>query len=207
MKQLDFSDCEHDLTFYLDMEEQVATDVKEDCFFLWRVAPTVIYGRNQNVEAEVNLDYCKQVGIKVVQRKSGGGCVYADWGNIMISYITPETDVNQVFAHYLDMVGEALKELGYNAVKTEHNDILIDGRKVSGNAFYKLPHSSIVHGTMLYNVDMQEMKQAITPSKEKLESHGVKSVRQRVVNLVELPGETPKIEDVIAALKSVFEKN
>ena len=79
---------EHSLAFYLAMEEYVAEHVEGEAFFVWRVDPTVIIGRNQDLEAEVNLDYCRDHGVKVVRRRSGGGCVYSDKGNIMISYIS-----------------------------------------------------------------------------------------------------------------------
>lgn len=84
------------LSFYLAMEEYVARQVEaDDCFFMWQVEPTVIFGRNQQMESEVNIAYCQQHGIQVVQRKSGGGCVYADMDNIMLSYISSETHVGQ----------------------------------------------------------------------------------------------------------------
>lgn len=180
------SDEPRRLTFYLAMEEYLAQDAREDMFFLWQVSPTVIFGRNQVMEDEVNLDYCRKHGVDVVRRKSGGGCVYSDKGNIMLSYITPEVGVETVFPHFLDMVADALTGLGMPAVRTEHNDILVGGCKVSGNAFFALPSSSIVHGTMLYDTDFEAMSHAITPPREKLAKHGVQSVRQRVANLREL---------------------
>jgi len=176
------------LVFYLAMEEWLAhiCSTDKEYFFLWQTTPTVIYGRNQDVEAEVNLDYCRQKAIEIYRRKSGGGCVYSDSGNLMLSFIVSDTNVCDVFARYLDSLAKVLRCLGFDAVKTEHNDVLINGSKVSGNAFYALPQSSIVHGTLLYDVDFSELMNAITPSREKLESHGVKSVRQRVVNIKEI---------------------
>lgn len=174
---------ERPLTFYLALEEYLVKSCKEDSFFLWQVPPTVILGRNQDIEVEVNLPYCKEKGIAVFRRKSGGGCVYSDWGNIMLSYITPKTQVDSTFAYFLDILVNALKELGFPAVKSEHNDILIEGKKVSGNAFYKAEKASIVHGTLLYDSNFDVLQKAITPSKEKLNSHGIRSVRQRVENL------------------------
>jgi len=176
---------ERPLTFYLAMEEYVAAAY--GCgFFVWRVAPTVIVGRNQDLETEVNLPFCREHGINVVRRKSGGGCVYADRGNLMISYITLRKGVESVFAEYLDSLSAFLRTLGLNAVKTVHNDILVGGAKVSGNAFFSLPHGSIVHGTLLHSVDFEMLAQAITPTEAKLARHGVKSVRQRVSNLCDL---------------------
>ena len=173
---------ERPLTFYLAMEEYVAAAY--GCgFFIWRVAPTVIIGRNQDLEAEVNIPFCKEHHINIVRRKSGGGCVFADRGNLMLSYITPKKGVETVFAEYLDKLAAALRELGMDAVKTTHNDILVGGYKVSGNAFFSLPQGSIVHGTLLHSVDFQMLEKAITPPREKLEKHGISSVRQRVQNL------------------------
>jgi lipoic acid synthetase/lipoate-protein ligase A len=177
---------ERRLVFYLAMEEYLAQHCYEDMFFLWQVPPTVIFGRSQVLKAEVNVAYCEENGIQYYRRKSGGGCVYADWGNIMISYITPQKDVETTFGYYLDSLAAVLRKIGFNAVKTEHNDVLIDDKKVSGNAFYAKPESSIVHGTLLYNLDFSEMQNAITPPKEKLSKHGVQSVRQRVVNLKDI---------------------
>lgn len=171
------------LAYYLDQELEVAKQVKEPTFFTWIVAPTVIYGRHQILEQEVNLEYCREYHVDIVQRQSGGGCVYADRGNVMLSYIVPSPHSQEVFDEFLSIVSNALRKMGYNAVTTQHNDILVDGRKVSGTACYSLPNATIVHATMLYDVDFEALEKAITPSREKLEKHAVQSVRQRVQNL------------------------
>ena len=174
---------ERSLAFWLAMEEFVAKSVDEEAFFVWRVAPTVIIGRNQVLEAEVNLDYCRRNGVKIVRRKSGGGCVYADRDNIMISYVSRRGDVAEIFERYLSALTFCLCALGLKAEKSGRNDILVEGRKVSGNAFHQLPDRSIVHGTLLYNTDFDALEEAIRPPVEKLLRHGVASVRQRVGNL------------------------
>ena len=175
------------LSFYLAMEEFAARtlSLEDDLFFLWQVEPTVIFGRNQVIENEVNLDYCRQHGIQFYRRKSGGGCVYADMSNVMMSYITRSDEVTTTFSHYMQMVCKMLQGLGLPATSTQNNDVLIDGRKVSGNAFYHLPGVSIVHGTLLYDTDMDHMLHAITPPQQKLDKHGVQSVRQRITVLKE----------------------
>lgn len=175
------------LSFYLAMEEYVASQKGdlEEAFFLWQVEPTVIFGRHQVIENEVNIPYCREHGIQFYRRKSGGGCVYADLSNVMMSYITCSDHVKTTFQEYMHMVCSMLRELGLEATSTENNDILIGGRKVSGNAFYHLPGRSIVHGTMLFDTDMQHMLQAITPPTQKLNKHGVESVRQRITLLKE----------------------
>ncbi len=172
--------------------KQTPSSAKENggVFFTWVVPPTVIFGRHQVMADEVNMAYCRSHGVQMYRRKSGGGCVYSDAGNLMLSYITPDTHSESVFQSYLDSVAEVLKQLGFAAAKSEHNDVLIGDRKVSGNACYALPTGTIVHGTMLYNVDFEALQQAITPTREKLAKHGVQSVRQRVVNLRPLIEET-----------------
>ena len=187
------------LAFYLAMEEYVASAVEDEAFFVWRVEPTVIYGRNQVLENEVNLEYCMEHGVDVVRRKSGGGCVYSDLGNIMVSYISRRGDVSEVFDRYMTALTEALRTLGVPAEKSGRNDILVDGRKISGNAFHQLPDRSIVHGTLLYSTDLEALVEAIRPPVEKLQRHGVESVRQRVMNLSEFVSAMP---DPDGALKS-----
>ena len=171
---------------YLELETRMVKTVQEPTLFTWIVRPTVIYGRHQSAEVEVNEDYCVSHGIEVVQRKSGGGCVYADEGNLMISFITPSKHSEQVFAETLLLIRNALASKGIPAVTTAHNDILVGEKKVSGWACYTTPTGTIVHGTMLYDVNLEALQQAITPTREKLNKHGVASVRQRVVNLREI---------------------
>lgn len=172
------------LPFYLAMEEYAASVLADDdIFFMWQPAPTVIFGRNQLIDNEVNLDYCREHDIAVYRRKSGGGCVYADRDNIMFSYITRSDNVQLTFSRYTHAVAEMLQGLGLDATDNGRNDILIDGLKVSGNAFYHLPGRSIVHGTMLYDTNMEHMLHAITPSRAKLESKGVESVKSRITTL------------------------
>lgn len=173
------------LPFFLALEEWVARTLPaDDYFFSWQVDPTVICGRNQEIDKEVNLGYCRRNGIDVVRRRSGGGCVFADRQNFMFSLVTSRADsVIEVFAGYTAMIADALRSLGLDASASGRNDITIGGKKVSGNAFYYLPGRSIAHGTMLYDFDPASLSGALTPSKAKLESKGVKSVPMRVTCL------------------------
>ena len=174
------------LSFYLATEEYLARKFPDgEYFFMWQVKPTVIFGRNQLIDNEVNLKYVRDNNIEFYRRKSGGGCVYADFSNIMFSFITPNFNKDFVFSTYLNKVANLLKELGLNAYVSGRNDILVDGLKVSGNAFYQVNSRSIVHGTMLYNTDLSVMVKAITPDNEKLISKGIDSVRKRVTNIKE----------------------
>ena len=176
------------LSFYLAMEEYVARNIlsqaaQADCFFLWQVAPSVIFGRNQVMQNEVNVGYCRRHDIAMYRRKSGGGCVYADEGNVMLSYITKEENTGLAFYKFVNMLLLVLHKLGVTAAGTAHNDILVGGHKVSGTACYQLSGCSIVHATLLYDTCMEHMVNAITPSAEKLQAKGIESVRQRITLL------------------------
>ncbi len=193
------------LEWYLAKEEEVVWTVQEPTWFFWTVDPTVIIGRHQVLENEVNVAYCEANGVRIVRRKSGGGCVYADRGNLMLSYISPSTHSEQVFRNYLQMVSEALRTLGFAATTTSHNDILVNGHKVSGTACFTTPTGTIVHGTMLWNVDFDALQQAITPSAEKLAKHGVESVRQRVVNLCTLTDSIHSVVELQERLQQILQ--
>ena len=172
------------LSFYLAMEEYVARYVAErECFFMWQVEPTVIFGRNQMIANEVNMDFCRKHDIQVYRRKSGGGCVYADSDNVMLSYISEGDSVGLAFNQFIQMVLLVFRKMGVEAVGTQHNDVLIGDRKVCGTACYHLDGRNIVHSTLLYDTNMDNMLQAITPSQEKLQSKGIQSVRQRITLL------------------------
>ncbi len=172
------------LSFFLALEEYVARRLAPaDYFFMWQVEPSVIFGRNQLIENEVNLDFCRSHHIQMYRRKSGGGCVYADMNHVMFSYITADDQVGFTFNRYMSMVVLMLQRMGIDASGTGRNDVMIGEKKVSGTAFYKIPGRSIVHGTMLYDTNMINMVGAITPSSAKLLSKGIASVRQRVALL------------------------
>lgn len=168
---------------YLAMETDMVKTIQEPTVFTWVVSPTVIYGRHQLREQEVNEAYCASHGVRVVQRQSGGGCVYADRGNLMVSFVSPSTHSQEVFDAFLMLLSGALRDLGYDAVTTAHNDVLVAGRKVAGTACYTTPTGTVVHACMLYDVNLTDLEAAITPSEAKLAKHAVASVRQRVRNL------------------------
>ena len=178
------SDEIRQLSFYLALEEYVARQLAPaDYFFMWQVKPSVIFGRNQLIENEVNLDYCRSHNIQMFRRKSGGGCVYADSDNVMLSYVSVGDSVGQAFNRFIQMVLLVFRRMGLEAVSTQHNDVLIDNRKVCGTACYHVDGRNIVHSTLLYDTNMTNMLQAITPSREKLQSKGIQSVRQRITLL------------------------
>ena len=177
-------DTIHQLPFYFAVEEYVARHYTEDDYFMgWRVNPTVMLGRNQLIDNEVNTDYCKEHKIDIFRRKSGGGCIYADKGCIQFSYISRAVNANEAFAAYMQRMADLLKGLKIDAQLSGRNDILIDGTKVSGCAFYQLSNRSILHNSLLFDTQLDHLSNALTPAKEKLQSKGVASVRQRVTNV------------------------
>ena len=195
------------LSFYLTMEEYIArrilptlgAEASDGLFFMWQVRPSVIFGRNQVMENEVNMDYCQTHGIEVFRRKSGGGCVYADEHNLMLSFVCHSEHVGLTYNRFMGMLLLVLRRMGIEAASTTHNDVLIGDRKVSGTAFRHIPrptpssaqpltasaadYASIAHATLLYDTNMENMLQAITPPEEKLKKRGIESVRQRITLL------------------------
>lgn len=168
--------------FYLAMEEYLATNRPlGNYLFTWQLSPTVVMGRHQDAQLEIDQNFCKQEGIDIIRRKSGGGSVYADMGNIMTSLITGEGGVEQLFKEYAQGMASCLNALGAKVEVSGRNDIVLtDGGKICGNAFYHLANRNIVHGTMLYDTDTRLMSGALTPERAKLLSKGVKSVQSRV---------------------------
>ncbi len=172
------------LPFYFAIEEYVARNyTNDDYFMVWRVGPTVMLGRNQLIENEVDVDYCHAHGVDIFRRKSGGGCIYSDPGCLQFSYISSAENVNEAFTQYMQRVADLLCSLGINAEKSGRNDILVEGRKVAGSAFYGMKHRSVLHNSLLFNTRLDHLSQALTPSHQKLQSKGVASVSQRVNNI------------------------
>ena len=177
-------DTIHQLPFHFAVEEYVARHYTDDDYFMgWRVNPTVMLGRNQLIDNEVNTNYCKEHKIDIFRRKSGGGCIYADKGCIQFSYISRAVNANEAFAAYMKRMADLLKGLKIDAQLSGRNDILIDGTKVSGCAFYQLSNRSVLHNSLLFDTQLDHLSNALTPAKEKLQSKGVASVRQRVTNV------------------------
>lgn len=177
-------DTIHQLPFYFAVEEYVARHYTDDDYFIgWRVNPTVMLGRNQLIDNEVNTDYCKEHKIDIFRRKSGGGCIYADKGCIQFSYISRAVNANEAFTAYMQRMADLLKGLKIDAQLSGRNDILINGTKVSGCAFYQLSNRSVLHNSLLFDTQLDHLSNALTPAKEKLKSKGVESVRQRVTNV------------------------
>lgn len=171
--------------FYFALEEYVLTQLlknDETYFFTWEIHGVVI-GKNQVIENEVNLQFLKEHQIDVYRRPTGGGCVYADHRNTMFSIITKKTNKEFTFKTYLSKIIDSMKLLNIQIEFSGRNDLLFEGKKISGNAFLQNKYGMLMHGTFLYDCDLETMVRAITPSDEKLVSKGIDSVRSRVTNL------------------------
>ncbi len=167
--------------------------IDEPVFFLWQNRPAVIVGFNQEVNTEVNLDYLKEQGIDLVRRVTGGGAVYHDFGNLNYTIVGPSEDLERDYPEYAGIMMKALQSLGVPATLSGRNDILVEGRKVSGFAKRVCRNRLMVHGTLMYKVDVDVLTNVLSPSATKLQSKGVSSVRSRVANLCDY---LPEIKDI-----------
>ena len=179
--------------------EQLPLD--EPLFYLWQNRSAVIIGLNQNAYAEVNIDYLRQHGIDLARRITGGGAVYHDLGNLNYTIVGRSSDIERDYPEYTRHMLRALQALGVKAELSGRNDILVDGRKVSGFAKRVYKDRLMVHGTLMYDVDIEKLTRVLTPPDDKLIAKGIASVKSRVANLKDyLPG-IANIEDFSKALE------
>ncbi|MBE6602594.1 MAG: lipoate--protein ligase [Ruminococcaceae bacterium] len=152
--------------------------------YLWQNQNTVVIGKNQNAFSECRVELLKKEGGTLARRLSGGGAVFHDLGNLNFTFLcaTENLDVSK----HLQVIGHACRLAGIETERSGRNDLLANGRKFSGNAFYNSQGHSYHHGTLLVNADMEKLNRYLTPPKAKLEAKGIKSVRSRVINLCEL---------------------
>lgn len=159
----------------------------EDVLLFYVNAPSIIIGRNQNTAEEINPGVVAERGIRVVRRISGGGAVYHDLGNLNFSVMTPEVHGRfNRYDHFTRPVLEVLRAHGVPAELSGRNDIVADGRKISGNAQFATHTRMFSHGTLLFDSDLDAVTAALNPRPGKVESKGVKSIRSRVANIREL---------------------
>ena len=203
--QLYTADCV-DPYFNIATEKYLLDTVPKDCvrLYLWQNKNTVVIGRNQNAWLECRTTLLEQEGGKLARRLSGGGAVFHDLGNLNFTFLVNQEDydLDRQFA----VIQEACQSLGIHVEKSGRNDLLAEGRKFSGNAFYHSGGHAYHHGTLLVDADMEKLSRYLTPPKAKLEAKGVSSVRSRVTNLKELrPGLAceilaQKMEDAFGAV-------
>ena len=198
----------HEAALNLAMEEYILTfsGIRDAVLFFYINAPSIIIGRHQNTAEEINRDFVREHGIQVVRRCSGGGAVYHDLGNLNYSLITPGAEnTSGDFSALMLPILSALRGMGLDAELSGRNDLTLDGAKFSGNAYYHNRYGSVVHGTLLFDSDLEVLSKALKPDPEKLLSKGVKSVRSRVCCIKNALPEIPDTEALKAAIIRHFE--
>ena len=181
--------------------------IDEPVFFLWQNKPAVIVGYNQEVNTEVNLDYLKEKGIDLVRRVTGGGAVYHDLENLNYTIVGRSEDLERDYPEYAALMMKALQALGVPATLSGRNDILVEGKKVSGFAKRVCKDRLMVHGTLMYNVDVDVLTHVLNPSTTKLQSKGIASVRSRVTNLCNYLPELSDIQAFKNRLEEILSNN
>lgn len=184
--------------YNMALDEYCLEHIRSDApyFFLWRNVPSVIIGLNQNAYGEVNLPFLEENGIRLVRRMTGGGAVYHDLQNLNYTLIGAHPSPQPVV--------DALRSLGVAAELTGRNDIFVDGKKVSGYARRVSHGQEIIHGTLMYDVDLDTLVRALDTPTSKLNAKGIASVRSRVGNLKELLPEFPTLDALQARLQDML---
>ena len=173
-----------DAYFCLAAEEYLLKNFEEDIFMLWQSEDTVVVGKHQNTLAEINYPFVREKNITVARRISGGGAVFHDAGNVNFCFIRNVSSPSEIsFKMFTEPVVEALARLGINATNSGRNDLLVKGKKISGNAEHVYKNRVLHHGTLLYNSDLNNLGQAIKVIPGKYESKAVESNRSEVVNI------------------------
>ena len=192
-----------DPAFNLALEEYVFEKMPRDrdYFLTWRNDNAIIVGRHQNTAAEINEEFVKEKGIRVVRRLSGGGAVYHDMGNLNFTFIVDAQPGQKVdLRRFCQPIADTLHKLGANATVDGRNDILIDGMKISGNAQYVKQGRVMHHGTILFDSNMSVLSLALKPDPAKVQAKGVKSVRSRVTNVRQCLSQDMTLEEFRTAL-------
>lgn len=182
-------------------------DINETYLLFYINEPSIIIGKNQNTIEEINTEYVEKNGIHVVRRLSGGGAVYHDLGNLNFSFITKDDgDSFHNFRKFTEPVVNALRKMGVNAELSGRNDLLAEGRKISGNAQFSTKGRMFSHGTLLFDSEIESVVSALNVKKDKIESKGIKSIRSRVANISEFLSNKVTIEEFRSLLlKNIFE--
>lgn len=193
----------HDPRINLAAEEIMTRQAKpgEISFFLWQNQNTVVIGRNQNPYKECDLVAIERDNVTLIRRLSGGGAVFHDLGNLNFSFCAHEKDYS--LEKNLQVIIQALRRFDLPAEFSGRNDILLDGKKFSGNAFSRIQSNQCHHGTIMLDVDMTKLSNYLNVPPLKMEAKGIRSVTSRVTNLIDYaPNMT--IDNLIESLKQSF---
>ena len=182
--------------FSLAAEEYFLKNFQEDFFMLWRSCSSVVVGKHQNALAEINHEFVRENQIPVARRLSGGGTVFHDPGNVNFSFIRNVANISEVsFKVFTFPIIEALKELGVEAYTTGRNDLLIDGKKISGNAEHIHRNRVLHHGTLLFDSHLEALKGALKVDLSKFEDKAVQSNRSEVTNIAKYLPKPMSVEE------------
>ncbi len=173
----------NDPAFNLACEEYFFKQQDDEIIMLWKNAPAIIIGINQNAYAEIDMEYVKEHNIPIIRRLTGGGAVYHDLGNLNFTFISNGKDAFHEFRIFLQPVTEYLRSIGVDADFSGRNDLLVEGMKVSGNAQAAYKNRILHHGTLLFNVSLDVLSKVLIPNPLKLQGHAIKSVKSRVTNI------------------------
>jgi lipoate---protein ligase len=194
--------------FNLAAEEYFLKNFREDFFMLWRSRPSVVVGKHQNALAEINHEFVRTHQIPVARRLSGGGTVFHDPGNVNFTFIRNVANISEVnFKVFTVPVIEALKKLGVDAYTTGRNDLLIDGKKISGNAEHVHRNRVLHHGTLLFDSHLEALKGALKVDLSKFEDKAVQSNRSEVTNIADYLSSPILVEEFTDFLFSKISKN
>lgn len=170
------------LEYYLITEKMF----QEPVFLFWQTTPTLMVGKYQNTLEEINVPYAKEHHLNIVRRMSGGGTIYTDMGGFQFTFIFPSQSEEISFTEYITPVIDALHKMGISGAGFNgRNDLVIDGKKFSGNAQYLYHGFTLHHGSLLFNTDIEQMVRSTTVDSYKIISKGIKSVHERVTNISE----------------------
>ncbi len=197
--------CDNDsanFNFALEKYAMEELDLSDEYFMFWRTRPTLMVGRYQNTLAQINMPFAKANNINIIRRITGGGTIYTDLNGWQFSFIAKNSATKQTnqqkqidFEHFTKPVLDALHMLGVPACLSGRNDLVVEGKKISGNAQYVRKGVTLHHGSLLFDTNLENLVRALNPDDEKLVSKGIQSVRQRVANIAEY------LEDKISALE------
>lgn len=194
--------------FNLALEEYFFKQIEEDSIILWRSDNAIVVGKHQNTLAEINMPYAQSQNIKIARRLSGGGTVYHDLGNLNFTFIqTGEKEKLVDFAKFLKPIITALADLGVEAIQGKRNELLVEGKKISGNAEHTFKNRVLHHGTLLFNTKLDVLIKSLRINPLKYQDKAIKSVQSRVVNLNQyIGGDFDHFRSTLAhSLKRQFE--
>lgn len=182
--------------FNLAAEEYLLKNFTDDFFIIWRSNRSVVVGKHQNALAEINHRFVSENNIHVARRLSGGGTVFHDPGNVNFTFIRTVNEISEVnFNLFTRPIVDSLKKLGIDAYTTGRNDLLVDGKKISGNAEHVYKKRVLHHGTLLFNSDLSKLKGALNVDLSRFEDKSVQSNRSPVTNISAYLSQSMSVEE------------